>query len=53
MSAMETPAKSPWFKRETSALVLIDHQLDTMQLVKNIAFDASLRNPVLRSRKRR
>jgi nicotinamidase-related amidase len=47
MSPTETPAKSPWFKRETSALVLIDHQLGTMQLVKNIASDASLRNAVL------
>jgi len=47
MSATETPSKSPWFKRETSALVLIDHQLGTMQLVKNIASDASLRNAVL------
>jgi nicotinamidase-related amidase len=35
------------FNRETSALVLIDHQIGTMQLVKNIASDASLRNAVL------
>jgi nicotinamidase-related amidase len=35
------------FMRETSALILIDHQIGTMQLVKNIASDGALRNAVL------
>jgi nicotinamidase-related amidase len=35
------------FTRENSALVLIDHQVGTMQLVKNIPSDSSLRNAVL------
>jgi nicotinamidase-related amidase len=35
------------FKRETSALILIDHQIGTMQLVKNIHADAALRNAVI------
>jgi nicotinamidase-related amidase len=39
--------KSPWFTRENSALVLIDHQIGTMQLVKNVASDAALRNAVV------
>jgi nicotinamidase-related amidase len=47
MSSTESTAKSRWFDRSTSALVLIDHQIGTMQLVKNIASDAALRNAVL------
>jgi hypothetical protein len=47
MPHADTSTKSPWFTRETSALVLIDHQIGTMQLVKNIASDAALRNAVL------
>jgi len=47
MPQTDTLSKSPWFKPETSALVLIDHQIGTMQLVKNISSDASLRNAVL------
>jgi nicotinamidase-related amidase len=39
--------KSRWFDRATSALILIDHQIGTLQLVKNIASDAALRNAVL------
>jgi nicotinamidase-related amidase len=35
------------FTREETALVLIDHQIGTMQLVKNIPSDSSLRNAVL------
>jgi nicotinamidase-related amidase len=35
------------FNREKSALVLIDHQVGTMQLIKNIPSDSSLRNAVL------
>lgn len=35
------------FVREKCALVLIDHQIGTMQLVKNIPSDSSLRNAVL------
>src|SRR5277367_3883902 len=35
------------FAEWRSFLVLIDHQIGTMQLVKNIASDASLRNAVL------
>jgi nicotinamidase-related amidase len=47
MPQTDTLSKSLWFKPETSALVLIDHQIGTMQLVKNISSDASLRNAVL------
>ncbi len=47
MAATDTLAKPLWFSPETSALVLIDHQIGTMQLVKNIASDAALRNAVL------
>jgi hypothetical protein len=36
-----------WFKPENSALVLIDHQIGTLQLVKNIPSDLSLRNAVI------
>jgi nicotinamidase-related amidase len=39
--------KSLWFDRDTSVLILIDHQIGTLQLVKNIAADAALRNAVL------
>ncbi|PIL20000.1 hypothetical protein P775_11635 [Puniceibacterium antarcticum] len=35
-----------WFTPEDSALVLIDHQVGTLQLVRNIASDLSLRNTV-------
>lgn len=47
MAATDTLAKPLWFSPETSALVLIDHQIGTMQLVKNIASDAALHNAVL------
>ncbi len=47
MAQAETRPKSNWFTRDTAALVLIDHQIGTVQLVKNIASDASLRNAVL------
>jgi nicotinamidase-related amidase len=35
------------FTSEATALVLIDHQIGTLQLVKNIPSDSSLRNAVL------
>jgi nicotinamidase-related amidase len=38
---------SPHFKPESSALVLIDHQVGTMQLIKNITSDESARNAVM------
>lgn len=38
--------KSPHFKPETSALILIDHQVGTMQLIKNISADRSVTNAV-------
>jgi nicotinamidase-related amidase len=38
---------SPHFKPETSALVLIDHQVGTIQLIRNITSDASVRNAVI------
>jgi nicotinamidase-related amidase len=38
---------SPHFKPETCALVLIDHQVGTMQLIRNITPDESVRNAVL------
>ena len=44
MPETDTFPKSRWFNRETSALILIDHQIGTMQLVKNIASDAT--NPI-------
>jgi hypothetical protein len=34
------------FKPETAALLLIDHQVGTMQLIKNISPDMALRNAV-------
>jgi nicotinamidase-related amidase len=42
----DAPGKPHWFTRDTSALVLIDHQIGTLQLIKNIASDAALRNAV-------
>jgi len=47
MAQTDTLPKSRWFNRETSALILIDHQIGTMQLIKNIASDAALRNAVI------
>jgi len=38
---------SRWFTPESSALVLIDHQIGTLQLVKNIPSDVSLRNAII------
>ncbi len=38
---------SPHFTPETAALVLIDHQVGTIQLVKNIMPDTSVRNAAL------
>jgi nicotinamidase-related amidase len=40
---MET---SPHFKPGQSALLLIDHQVGTTQLIKNITADQSIRNAV-------
>lgn len=47
MPQRDTLPKSLWFNRKTSALILIDHQIGTMQLVKNTASDAALRNAVI------
>ena len=38
---------SPHFKPATAALVLIDHQVGTIQLVRNITPDTAVRNAVL------
>ncbi len=38
---------SPHFTPETSALVLIDHQVGTTQLIRNITPDTAIRNAVL------
>ena len=38
---------SPHFRPETCAVVLIDHQVGTMQLIRNITSDASVRNAVI------
>jgi len=38
---------SPHFKPDTAALVLIDHQVGTIQLIKNITPDTSVRNAAL------
>jgi nicotinamidase-related amidase len=38
--------KSVHFKPETGALVSIDHQVGTLQLVKNLSSDVSLRNVI-------
>ncbi len=46
MEEQRTTQASPHFKPETSALVLIDHQVGTMQLIKNLPADVSLRNAV-------
>jgi nicotinamidase-related amidase len=35
------------FKPETSALVLIDHQVGTLQFIRNISSDGALRNAVV------
>ena len=38
--------KSPHFKPEQCALLLIDHQVGTIQLIRNITADQSIRNAV-------
>ena len=38
--------KSPHFKPDQCALLLIDHQVGTIQLIKNITADQSIRNAV-------
>jgi nicotinamidase-related amidase len=38
--------KSPHFKPDQCALLLIDHQVGTTQLIKNITADQSIRNAV-------
>jgi hypothetical protein len=38
---------SPHFKPETSALILIDYQVGTMQLIKNLMPDEALRNVIM------
>lgn len=38
---------SPHFTPETAALVLIDHQVGTIQLIKNITPDTAIRNAAL------
>lgn len=38
---------SPHFAPETSALILIDHQVGTIQLIRNITPDTAVRNAVL------
>jgi nicotinamidase-related amidase len=38
--------KSPHFKPDQSALLLIDHQVGTIQLIKNITADQTIRNAV-------
>jgi len=35
------------FKPETSALVLIDHQVGTLQFIRNISADGAVRNAVI------
>jgi nicotinamidase-related amidase len=35
------------FKPETTALVLIDYQVGTLQLIKTLSSDQSLRNAVM------
>jgi nicotinamidase-related amidase len=47
MTYADTAAKTRWFSRDTSALVLIDHQVGTTQLVKNIASDVAVRNAAI------
>jgi nicotinamidase-related amidase len=46
MEQQRTIQASPHFNPETSALVLIDHQVGTMQLIKNLPADVALRNAV-------
>jgi nicotinamidase-related amidase len=46
MEEQRTTRASRHFKPKTSALVLIDHQVGTMQLIKNLPSDVSLRNAV-------
>ena len=46
MQEQQTIQALPHFKPQTSALVLIDHQVGTMQLIKNLPSDVSLRNAV-------
>lgn len=46
MSAQPQFTMSRQFKPETSALVLIDHQLGTLQLCKTMPADVALRNAV-------
>ncbi len=43
----ESMTISPHFKPDTCALVLIDHQVGTIQLIRNITSDASVRNAVI------
>jgi nicotinamidase-related amidase len=50
MEEQRTTQASPHFKPETSALVLIDHQVGTMQLIKNLPADVSLRHAVARAK---
>jgi nicotinamidase-related amidase len=38
--------KSPHFKPDQCALLLIDHQVGTIQLIKNITADQTIRNAV-------
>jgi hypothetical protein len=38
--------KSPHFKPEQCSLLLIDHQVGTVQLIRNINADQSMRNAV-------
>ena len=45
-SMVNGKSKSPHFKPENSALILIDYQVGTMQLVKNQMPDAALRNAI-------
>jgi nicotinamidase-related amidase len=49
---MPNPSKSQFvmsnqFTPENSALVLVDYQVGTLQLIRNISFDQSLRNAVM------
>jgi nicotinamidase-related amidase len=41
---------SPHFKPETDALMLIDHQVGTLQLIKTTTPDTAIRNAVLLGR---
>jgi nicotinamidase-related amidase len=42
--------KSPHFKPDQCALLLIDHQVGTIQLIKNLSADQSIRNAVTLAR---